>query len=242
EWFVEPNECLALSIVEIESVWDCDWVVAVANQNSLCVLVGGRHFQFAADAQEYGLRVIGQAIGEMRPEGGEIEPITGNDRRHARPPFGARNGDAVHVGFLDSGKRTDRCRYLGGGDVFALPSERIADAIDEIEVAALVPTHEIAGPNPRVARLEHVAQELFLRGLVVCVALEPASNVRLVPQKLANRFAYLVWRTMHAESARIAHRRVGLRVVFHKGRGKSMRQKRRDVADGARHAFDIHER
>src|SRR5439155_6600249 len=58
----------------------------------------------------------------------------------------------------------------------------------------------------------------------------------------AHSLAYLVWRTMHAESARIAHRRVGLRVVFHEGRGKSMRQERRDAADGARHAFDIHER
>ena len=118
------------------------------------------HLQIVPDAQEYRARIVGQAIDQVRPEGGQIQPRAGDDRRHASPAVCARNGHPVNVGLLDSGKSADRLRHLEGADVLALPTEGVANPIDEKEIALLVLSHQVARPEPRVSGLEHVAQDL----------------------------------------------------------------------------------
>ena len=76
--------------------------------------------------------------------------------------FGARHAHAVDVRFGDAGKCRDRRGDFRGRDVLALPAEGVADPVDEIEKAACVPAHQIAGAKPGVARREHVAQDLLL--------------------------------------------------------------------------------
>ena len=77
-------------------------------------------------------------------------------------PSAARHGDAVHGRFGDAGKRRDRRGDFGGRHVLALPAKGVADAVDEIEEAAGILAHEIAGAVPGVAALEHVAQDFVL--------------------------------------------------------------------------------
>ncbi len=67
---------------------------------------------------------------------GQIQLAVDDQRSHAGPAVGARNCHTVNIGFLDSGKRTDRLGDFGSGDVLTLPAESVADAIDEIEKAA----------------------------------------------------------------------------------------------------------
>src|SRR5581483_8986012 len=82
----------------------------------------------------------------------------------------------------DAGAARDRLGNLGRRDVFALPAEGVADAVDEVEEAARVLAHQIAGAEPGVAGREHVAQDLFGRSGLVGIALErrpalvPAGN------------------------------------------------------------------
>src|SRR5207247_1183444 len=78
------------------------------------------------------------------------------------PAVGPGKGHAIDVGFPDGGEGADRLRDLRGRDVLALPAERVADTVDEIEVAVRVPSHEVPGAKPRVPRLEDAAQDLAL--------------------------------------------------------------------------------
>src|SRR4029077_12252113 len=129
---VEPNECLANTIVEVDGVSNGGRVVAFAHQRAFGVLEGGGDVQAVADTQEYRTRVIGQTVDQVRPEPSEIKRIAGDDRRHASPSVGARNRHAVDAGLLDSGKPADRLRHFGGRDVLTLPTKGVADPIDEI--------------------------------------------------------------------------------------------------------------
>src|SRR6266850_5019637 len=96
----------------------------------------------------------------MGPERGEIKPFIGSDGGHAGAAVGAWNAHAVNGGFSDPRKPANGLRHLRGGDVLALPAKRVANSIDEIEIAVLVLPHQIARPEPRVSRLEHIAQDL----------------------------------------------------------------------------------
>ena len=74
------------------------------------------------------------------------------------------------------GTTPKRFGHFAGRDVLALPAEGVADAIDEIEIAQLVAPHQIAGAEPAVALLEHVAQNLLLRVGRLVVAVEVAAR------------------------------------------------------------------
>src|SRR5205807_10599118 len=98
----------------------------------------------------------------------------------AGPAAGARNGHAVDDRLLDLGKHGERLGHLGGRDVLALPAEGVADAVDEVVVAGLVPAHQVAGAKPRVTRLEDVAEDLALGRVGACVTLAGADEARRV--------------------------------------------------------------
>src|SRR5438067_8007765 len=121
----------------------------------------------------------------MCSESHEIERFVNHDRGHAGPTVSTWNGHTVNARLANPSKAADRLRYFQCCDVFALPAECVADPIHEIEVAALVGAHEIAGTKPRVARLEHVAENLLFRIFRARVTLEPAADVGSILQKLA---------------------------------------------------------
>src|SRR5690242_14319971 len=106
----------------------------------------------------------------MCSEGCEIQLIAGDEHRHSGPPIVARYLYAVHIGLLDSGKSADRLCHFGGRDIFSLPAEGVADTVDEVEIALLVLSHQVAGAKPCVSRLEHVAEYLFLGRLLAGIA------------------------------------------------------------------------
>ena len=99
-----------------------------------------------------------------------------------------------------------RLRHLGGGDVLALPAEGVADAVDEIEEAALVrrirsPVRNQASPGSNTSR------RIFLSGiLLVGVALEAAAGAApwRSGEDPADRLADLVGGAADAEPDRVA--------------------------------------
>src|SRR6266581_2753565 len=115
----------------------------------------------------------------------------GDERGHTGPAVGPGKGHAIDVGFPDGGEGADRLRDLRGRDVLALPAERVADTVDEIEVAVRVPSHEVTGAKPRVARLEDAAQDLALGVFLARVPLESPARVRRLLEHLADRLADL---------------------------------------------------
>src|ERR1700733_10927884 len=87
----------------------------------------------------------------------------------------ARDLDAIGGGVEHALAFADRVVDFAGRDIFALPAEGVADAVDEMEKALLVQPHQIAGAEPGVALGEDIAQYLLFGLAFVGVALEASA-------------------------------------------------------------------
>src|SRR6185312_4733484 len=152
---------------------------------------------------------------EMRMQGGKIEHIRGDDGRHAGASIVARYGDAIDVGILDAGERVAGLGNLRGRHFLALPAAGVPDAVYEIEIAAPVLAHQIAGAEPGIALGEHVVQDLVLVLAFGSVALETIARLRWVLDDAADDLAGLVGRAAFAESLRVAHGLLALDIEAH---------------------------
>src|SRR5262249_39038039 len=165
-----------------------------------------------------------------------------DDGGQAGAACAAGNGHAVHARFDDSRKPRYRLGHLGRGHVLSLPTEGVADAVDEEEIAGVVLAHEVAGAKPGVARLEHVAQDLLLRLPRIAVALEAAGQARRPIRNLAERLSHLAGTATDAAAALVAHDLAALVVVAHQRGWRAMGEERRDAADGAGLALVVEQR
>src|SRR5450759_3720044 len=110
----------------------------------------------------------------------EIEFSVKDERSHPRPALGAGNDHAVD-GCIHHTRTCANCLGdLGRRDVLAFPPERVADAIDEIEISTTVSLHQIAGTEPGVAISKDVPKDLFLRIFRARIAFEPATGARAI--------------------------------------------------------------
>ena len=100
----------------------------------------------------------------------------------------------------------------------------VADAVDKEEIAGFIVAHQVAGAEPGVAGLEHIAHDLALRFVIAGVALEPIADGRLVVGDEADRLADLVDSAAQAEAAFVA---VGLT-------GRAIEPDSRDSVHGVR--------
>src|SRR5438445_524805 len=239
---VQPDECAAVRVVEIDDVDGGGRIVALADELALRVLEGGRHVKLAAEAQEQRTGILGQAVDEVGAKRREIEPVVGDERGHAGAAVGVWDGHAVDVDRLDAGKGADRFRHLRSRDVLTLPAEGVADTVDEIEIAVRVPSHEVTGAKPRVARLEDAAQDLALGVLLARVPLESPAGVRRLLEHLTDRLADFVRRAAHAEARLVADGLVPGDVESHQSSGESIREERGDAPDGPGLALDVDHR
>lgn len=81
--------------------------------------------------------------------------------------------NTVDVGLHNARKVTDHLRYLRSADILSLPSERIAQTVQEEPPSVVSPPQRVSRAVPQVALLEDVTNELLLRGTrVVVIALE----------------------------------------------------------------------
>src|SRR5580692_10530420 len=112
-------------------------------------------------------------IGEFR----EVEAVIGDDGGHSGAAIGALDRDAIGRGVGNAGTIQNRLVHLRRRDVLALPAEGIAEAIDEMEKAALIAPHQIAGAKPGVAPGEYVAQDLLFGFGGIGVALETTARI-----------------------------------------------------------------
>src|SRR2546422_1657969 len=69
---VEPDERMAVRVVDVDGVVGAGRVVALADELALRVLEGGRHVHRAPDAQEEGARVVGQTADKVSTEGRQV--------------------------------------------------------------------------------------------------------------------------------------------------------------------------
>src|SRR5690606_32313725 len=124
------------------------------------------------EAQKDGPRIIRQAPGDMACKAVRIERAFRDERRHSGAPVLTGNGDAVDDGILDARKLRKGIGDLDCRYILALPAERIADTVDEIEIAVRILLHQIAGAEPAVALLLDIAENFRLRRLRIGIALE----------------------------------------------------------------------
>src|SRR5207248_7589318 len=124
-------------------------------------------------------------------------------------------GGPIDVGFENAFELRERLFDFGGRHVLALPAERIADAIDEIEIPVLVLAHEVAGAEPKVALRKRVVQDLVIGLFVARIAFEARSRLGRVLEYLADNLAGLVDRAFNAKTGGVAHRLAALYVEAH---------------------------
>src|SRR6266849_841178 len=220
-----------LGIIKIDDIGSARRVIPFLHEIALLVLERRRHIHLAADPQEQGARVFGQAIDEVSPKAEKVEAVGDNYRRHARPSFGSENSHAEHVGLYDAGISRHRLGDLGRGHVLALPAKGITNAVHEVEEAPFVLSHQIAGAEPGIALLEYVAQDLRFRILSAGVPLEPAADVGLAVGNLADRFANLIWHAGNATTVGVANRLGAFDVEANQRGRKAMCEERGNSAD-----------
>src|SRR5262245_20841348 len=133
--------------------------------------------------------------------GVERRSLREHDRGHPRAAVLVRQPYAVDGALRHARRAAQHVGNLLRGDVLALPAKRVADAIDEVVVPIGVAAQQVAGPEPRVAGLEHVAQQLALGGRTVGVAvvLHGAGQA-----DLAEQLAWLVGRAGDGAALRTA--------------------------------------
>src|SRR5205085_10001606 len=115
-------------------------------------------------------------------------------------------------------------------------------AVDEIEVALLVLSHQVAGAEPRVSTLEDVTEDLLFRRFAAGVTLEAAADVRRIGKNLAERFSDFVRTTTNAEPFGVPHGCIRFDVELHERCRESMGEEERDASDRARLALDVEQR
>ena len=140
-------------------------------QVKLLVLEGAGEVHLGLEAHKQRLRVRGQFGTNTRVQLLERERRLDGQRGHASSTIVARNLHAIHIDVLDSWHRSDHELDLARGHVLTLPSERVADAIDKVKIAALVLAQQITSAEPLIALLVHVMQNLLFSGFLVSVAL-----------------------------------------------------------------------
>src|SRR5262249_41283735 len=113
--------------------------------------------------------------------------------------------------------------HLTGGDVFTLPSEGIADAIDKIKKPLLVELHEVAGAKPCIALRKDVAQYLLFGLGSVGVTLETAAAL-IRDADATDGLSNLTARTGHAQAMVVAQWKAAFGIDLDDCRRKTMRQ------------------
>src|SRR5437764_14904148 len=108
----------------------------------------------------------------------EIEVVLRDNGSHAGAPIVSLDRNTIDVRFQNAVEPTERELHLGSGDVLAFPAERVADTVDEIEIAAPVLAHEVAGTKPGVALLEHIAHTFLCGFRRAGIALETSARPR----------------------------------------------------------------
>ena len=117
-----------------------------------------------------------------------------------------RQSHAIDSGFGNPFKGCHRLRHLRGRDILALPAERIADPVDEIEISVRVPHHQVARAKPRIARREHIPQNLPLARVLFGIAFEPVRRCERIIDNLPHNLADLARRTRNTKPVRAPYR------------------------------------
>src|SRR5271154_5665493 len=165
-------------------------------------------------------------LNQMPAESGWIEVVPDYRGDHTGPAFVARNRYSIDHRFGDVGEGCQLSGDLDGRHVLAFPSKRVADAIDEVEEAALVLAHQIAAAVPRVSLREHVAQDLFFGVCFASIAFEAAAPARCVFDYLTDRLANFVGRTADAVTVLGAQWCLRIMIEFEQRDRKSLPKKR----------------
>src|SRR6202521_2406489 len=181
-------------------------------------------------------------LDQVLAEGRKIERALGAQPRHAGAPRLAGDAHAVNDGFQNSRERGHHLGHLEGRYVLALPAKSVADPVDEIEIAALVLLHDVAGAEPGVTLLEHVAQDFLRGGGLLGVSLETAARLGRILEDLADDLASFIGLAGDAEALRIAHRLLALDVELHDDGREAVRQKPRYATDRSGLAGEIEHR
>src|SRR5262245_11985543 len=229
-------------MMEVQWVGALARVESLPDEISLRIFEGAGYLGLRTEPKKKRTRVGGQPRGEMAVQRGEIERAFAYERRHAGAASGSWNRDSVDAGMQDAVECAELLRQLGGRDVLALPAKGVADAVDEIEEALLVPAHQVAGPYPGVARCEDMAQDSLLGLGRTGVALEPAAGARRIVLHLADRLTGLVDAAANTETVLVANRLAFVEVEGDQRRREAVPQIRGDVADGSGLALHVEQR
>src|SRR5487761_20339 len=165
--------------------------------------------------------------------------LVDHERRHTRAALGPWHRDTVRDRLHDAGAGRERLCDLLRRDVLPVPAERIADAIDEIEISSVVLAHQVARAEPGVSSGENVSHYFALCGFGVGVAFERTASLGAAAVQPAKRLSDLIRGAWNAKSVVAAERHSQFNVEANKHYLRALRQKGRDPTERTRFAFTV---
>src|SRR3974390_2553142 len=134
EFGIHAHESLALRIIEIDRVAAARRIEALLDEKELFLLERARRIDIAPDAQKHRAGIIRKALSEMVGQRRQIEFVCRGYRGHAGAAIPAFDWNTVDICLQNAIELVEDQLDFRGGNVLALPAERVADAIDEIEI------------------------------------------------------------------------------------------------------------
>src|SRR6185312_965491 len=239
---VQRNERMNAPVIEVDYFSPGRGFIAFQRQIVFLWSESGCLLDIFTDAQEQWMGVLGQVQGQMAAKRRNIEVRLNRDCSHPRPAFCLGYGHAIDDRFRHSGEPQDHRGDLPGGYVLAFPAKSIADTVDEVEVTALIFSHQIAGSEPCVSFRKDVAKELPARRVPVGISLEPASRKWIVSGQFTQRLACFALGATDAKAVVAPRRFTRVDVKSDDGNLRAIRKKWRNPANCARLPLAVVER
>ena len=146
---------------------------AVSHQLHLAVLECAGNFLRAQRPHEVRDCVAGQlllhVLRQLLPVGAGVAE---DDGSHADATISVGQLHPVHVGFLNAGAAAERISHLVGRHVLALPAERVANPVHEVNETVAVHPHQVPRAEELIPVSERALHDFFLGGLRARVARE----------------------------------------------------------------------
>lgn len=125
---------------------------------------------------------------QMIGKGIELEAIVDDNCCHAGTTVCAGHRHAVGHGIDDASTIPDRVAYLTGCNIFALPTEGVANPVDEMKLTLCVEPHQVAATEPAIPCFEDIAQNPLLGFASIRIPFEtaPPSSFALPMRPIAS--------------------------------------------------------
>lgn len=207
----ERNESSLLIISKEDLIRDLGRIKTLVSECVFLVFEGcGDLHVSLSDSDKQRTSVRGKFLLALKIKRVEGEGGGNNETSHSSPSIMTGDLDSVHVDLLNAIDGGDGLFDLACGNVFALPTKGISNAIDKEHEPFSIRDEKISGSKESIAFLEDVSDDLLFCGLFIGVSIEFACGIAVIDE--ADKFSDFPGFAGDTKTGRVAERRLGIGV------------------------------